>query len=548
MNSNNNILRIRVKSWLDKDDFRKILKFADYLGREEGYSVFKISRSKALANNLNTDDILDILERLGFEYSPDLPTHLDKLLSGSGRAIISYDSSRLVVKFDTFLGSKLHDTPLRNILRYSKKERVFFTEPFKYQELKSVLDSLGFNIEDLTGFSNALDFPESIRFRGKLRDYQNEALIAWTRNDCRGVIALPTGSGKTIVAVAALAKVNLRTLIVAFTKEQLYQWKRALTEFTDVDEAYIGMYFSEEKRIAPITLTTYQTAFRHASKFAPYYGLLIIDEVHHLPAEKFKYIATSLPAPKRLGLSATPYREDGKHLELFPLMGGVVYSKSPQELAELGYLASYKVITIRVTLKPDEKKKYLELRRKYRGLIGGADFNEVLEAARRGNKRAIEALKIHNEIKQLVQKSKSKFDKTVKIIKDELKRDAKIIVFAHYVDLAKRIADAVKGYLLTGETDNKRRRIILETFRKIPSGVLVVTTVGDEGLDIPDANVGILVAGTGSRRQFIQRLGRLLRPQPGKKAILYEVIVKGTSEEIHSRKRKTMDLGTNTGN
>ena len=548
MNSNNNILRIRVKFWLDKDDFRKILKFADYLGREGGYSVFRISRSKALANNLNTDDILDILERLGFEYSPDLPTHLDKSLSGSGKAVISYDGSRLVVKFDTFLGSKLHDTPLRNILRYSKKERVFFAEPFKYQELKSVLDSLGFNIEDLTGFSNALDLPESIRFRGKLRDYQNEALIAWARNDCRGVIALPTGSGKTVVAVAALAKVNLRTLIVAFTKEQLYQWRRALTEFTDVDEAYIGMYFSEEKRIAPITLTTYQTAFRHVSKFAPYYGLLIIDEVHHLPAEKFKYIATSLPAPKRLGLSATPYREDGKHLELFPLMGGVVYSKSPQELAELGYLASYEVITIRVMLKPDEKKKYLELRRRYRGLVGGADFNEVLEAARRGDKRAIEALKIHNEIKQLVQKSKSKFDKTVKIIKDELKRDAKIIVFAHYVDLAKRIADAVKGFLLTGETDNKCRRIILETFRKIHSGVLVVTTVGDEGLDIPDANVGILVAGTGSRRQFIQRLGRLLRPQPGKKAILYEVIVKGTSEEIHSRKRKTMDLGTNTGN
>ncbi len=538
----NDILKVKVKSWLDEDDFRKTLRFADYLGRKEGYSIFRISKSKALANNLAPDDILDILDQLGFEYSPELPTYLDKLLSKLGKAVISYDGSKLAVKFDTFLGSKLHDTPLRNILKYSRKERIFLTEPYKYYELKKILSSLGFNIEDLTGFATVLELPKSIEFRGTLRDYQKEALIAWIKNDYKGVIALPTGSGKTVVAIAALANVNLRALIVAFTKEQLYQWKRALIDFTNIDEAYIGMYFSEEKRIAPITLTTYQTAFRHTNKLAPYFGLLVIDEVHHLPADKFRHIAVSLPAPRRLGLSATPYREDGKHLELFPLMGGIVYSKTPQELAELGYLASYEVVTIKVSLKPNERKKYLELRRKYRRLINGADFNEVLEAARRGDRRAIEALRIHNEIKQLVQKSEAKFDKTIKMIKDELKRGAKIIVFAHYVDLAKKIAEAVRGYLLTGETDNRRRRLILETFRSIHSGVLVVTTVGDEGLDIPDANVGILVAGTGSRRQFIQRLGRLLRPQPGKKAILYEIIVKGTSEELHSRKRKTMNL------
>jgi len=547
LSQGDDVLKIKVKAWLDEDDFRKILKFADYLGREEGYSVFKINKNKALAHGLSPDDILDILDQLSFEYSTELPAYLDKILSRLGKAIISYDGSKLAVKFDTFLGNKFHNTSLRSILRYNRRDRIFETEPYRYCDLKRILSSLGFAIEDLTGFSEAPKLPRNIVFRGTLRDYQKEALTAWIRNDYKGVIALPTGSGKTVVAIAALAYVNVRTLVVAFTKEQLYQWKKALVNFTDIDEAYIGMYFSEEKRIAPITLTTYQTAFRHTSKLAPYFGLLIIDEVHHLPADKFKHIAVSLPAPKRLGLSATPYREDGKHLELFPLMGGIVYSKTPQELAELGYLASYEVITIKVSLKPSERKRYLELRKKYRELVNGADFNEVLEAARRGDRRAIEALKIHNEIKQLVQKSQAKLDKTIEIIEDELKRGAKIIVFAHYVDLAKKIAEAVGGYLLTGETDNRRRRLILETFRSTRSGVLVVTTVGDEGLDIPDANVGILVAGTGSRRQFIQRLGRLLRPQPGKKAILYEVIVKGTSEELHSRKRKTLNFDFDVG-
>ncbi len=547
LSQGDDILKIRVKAWLDEEDFRRILKFADYLGREEGYSVFKINKNKAVANDLSPDDILDVLDQLSFEYSIELPAYLDKILSKLGKAVISYDGNKLTVKFNTFLGSKFYNTPLRNILRYNRKERIFETEPYKYHELKKALTSLGFVVEDLTGFSEAPKLPRDIEFRGTLREYQKEALMAWVRNDYRGVIALPTGSGKTVVAIAALTYVNIRTLIVAFTKEQLYQWKKALINFTNVDEAYIGMYFSEEKRIAPITLTTYQTAFRHTSKLAPYFGLLIIDEVHHLPADKFKHIAVSLPAPKRLGLSATPYREDGRHLELFPLMGGIVYSKTPQELSELGYLASYEVITIRVSLKSSERKRYLELRKKYSELVNGADFNEVLEAARRGDRRAIEALKILNEIKLLVHKSQAKFDKTIEIIEDELKRGAKIIVFAHYVDLAKKIAEAVGGYLLTGETDNRRRRLILETFRSTRSGVLVVTTVGDEGLDIPDANVGILVAGTGSRRQFIQRLGRLLRPQPGKKAILYEIIVKGTSEELHSRRRKTLNFDFDVG-
>jgi len=243
-----------------------------------------------------------------------------------------------------------------------------------------------------------------------------------------------------------------------------------------------------------------------------------------------------------MGLSATPYREDGKHVTLFPLMGGVVYYKTPAELSEKGFLAPYEVVTVYVKLTPEERKKYLELVKKYRALVGSSRFEDVLNAAKNGNPTALEALKIHTSIKLLVQKSKSKVDKVREIVESELSKGNKIIVFAHYVELAEEIAKAVGGLLLTGDIDKGRRDLILNKFRQVRSGVLVVTTVGDEGLDIPDASVGILVAGTGSRRQFIQRLGRLLRPKEGKRAVLYEVVVRGTSEELQSKRRKTTEL------
>jgi len=141
-------------------------------------------------------------------------------------------------------------------------------------------------------------------------------------------------------------------------------------------------------------------------------------------------------------------------------------------------------------------------------------------------------------MRKIVQMSRSKVEKVKEIVEKE--RGSKMIVFAHYVDLAKQIAREVNGLLLTGEADNAERDRVLKSFRESREGVLVVTTVGDEGLNIPDASVGILVAGTSSPRQFVQRLGRLLRPAPGKVARLYEIITRGTAEEIHAKKRKDM--------
>ncbi|MFN4046613.1 MAG: helicase-related protein, partial [Acidilobaceae archaeon] len=150
------------------------------------------------------------------------------------------------------------------------------------------------------------------------------------------------------------------------------------------------------------------------------------------------------------------------------------------------------------------------------------------------------ALKLHAEIRNIIQYSESKLKAVEEIVKKELANGNKIIVFTQYKEQAEEIGGRVEGHVLHGDLKDKEREAVIRQFKEAKTGVLIVTTVGDEGLDIPDANVGVFVSGTGSRRQFIQRLGRLLRPAPGKRAVLYEIIVAGTSEEFQSRRRREL--------
>jgi superfamily II DNA or RNA helicase len=365
----------------------------------------------------------------------------------------------------------------------------------------------------------------------------------WRSNNYHGIVALPTGSGKTLIGVSAVVLTGRRSLIITYTREQMFQWRDVIVRSTNIPQSMIGLMYSEEKRLAPITIITYQSGFRIISEISPLFDLLIVDEVHHLPADKFKHIAVHSIAKYRLGLSATPYREDGKHEELFPLLGGIVYHKTPAELAAMGFLARYRVVTVKVGLKKDELEQYNSLRKLYFKLANGRDFKKVLDDALKGDQKAREALKIHSQMKMLLAKSESKLEKAVEIARDELEKGGKIIVFTQYVEQAEELSKRLGAYLLTGEVPPLERKRILEEFKTASKGILVVTTVGDEGLDIPDANVGIMVSGTGSRRQFIQRLGRLLRPKPGgEEARLYEIVLEKTPEEYQSRRRKTSTL------
>lgn len=530
----------KVRRWLNRDEFEELLQISDYMGRSSGYSLFKINFDKIRRQNLSYEDIIAFLEDLEVELSDRDKKILYEIIKSTRSVELFWDGTTIYMKPKFYLGPIYEE--IREMVEYDSKRKIFRIKPMFYFSLLSKLKEKNIHIIDKAGLKETMPLDVDISLKVELRPYQKEAVDAWMRNR-RGIIALPTGAGKTIVALAIITKLRERTLIVTYTRDQMMQWKDMLLKYTTVPFDKVGLYYSDVKRISPITITTYQTAYRHAHKLAPFFSLLIIDEVHHLPAEKFKYIALNMYAKHRLGLSATVIREDGRHEELFPLMGGIVYWKSASELAEEGYLATYRIKQVYVNLTIEEKKKLRELLKLYRFYAKGRSFQELLRHARLGDDDAQRALSIHSRIRLLVHMAENKIKAIKNIVEEELRKGSKIIVFTQYVEQAKRIAQEINALLLTGEIDTLERNRILEEFRKSAKGVLVVTTVGDEGLDIPDANVGIIAAGTGSRRQFIQRLGRLLRRKDGKsEAILYEIIVRGTSEEIQSRKRKVIGL------
>lgn len=540
------MITLKTKRWLSEEEFKELLKISDYKGYGNGVSTFVFNFEKAVRNGYGYEDVVALINDLDVEIEGRDLEKIESMYRGV-RVKINWDNSSGCVRVDVpwFIFNKLKDTLRRCKARFTYRDDkgvTYRVPPYYFRNLYGEMKYLGVEVEDPAGLMREKPLPETPILRNiALRDYQAEALEKWVENGYRGIIALPTGAGKTIVAIAALTKKPVRTLIVAYTREQMFQWRDSIVKYTNVDSRYIGLMYSEEKRISPITITTYQTGFRVINDISPNYGMLIIDEVHHLPADKFKHIVLHSLAEYMLGLSATPIREDGKHEELFPLMGGIVYYRSPSDLMKRGYLAKYKIVTVRVDLTEEERRTFEELRRRYRELAGLRRFEEVLEDAKRGDQKAIEALKINSEIRMLLSRSKAKVDAVAEIARKEIEKGSKIIVFTQYVDQAKEIARKLGAYLITGETSVDDRKTFLRKFREEPSGILVVTTVGDEGLDIPDANVGIIVSGTGSRRQFIQRLGRLLRPKKNDvEAVMYEVVLKKTMEEFQARRRKNL--------
>ena len=205
---NDDDLMVYVKGWIDSEDFKKLLRIANYVGRSQGTSYFRLSKNKVLASGLTVDDILMILDDVGAEYDPDIEERLNKFLKRErGSVILSFDGEKICVRFSRYLG-KLYER-LKDILRYDRKEKVFYALPYRYHELRERLRDLGFEIEDITGFKDDLPLGQDIKFTGKLRDYQEEAIRSWLNNGGRGVIALPTGSGKTEVAVDLSKKIVL---------------------------------------------------------------------------------------------------------------------------------------------------------------------------------------------------------------------------------------------------------------------------------------------------------------------------------------------------
>ena len=442
------------------------------------------------------------------------------------KAILKFEGGTIVIKGDVHVP----------FAKYDSRSRCYRALACKYREVVEYLQNSGFEYDDKV--LNPIPTPY-FECSFELRDYQERALEKWME-DRRGCIVLPTGSGKTYVAMAAISEISQATLIVVPTLELIDQWKEKLKAF---GEEWVGEFTGRKKEIKPITITTYDSAYINAEKLGNKFMFLIFDEVHHLPSEAYMQIAELNAAPYRMGLTATYEREDGRHELLPELVGGKVFELKPSDLAGK-HLSSYVIKRIYVPLTEDERAVYMEKFRIFRDYVekkgiflkSVEDFQRIVMATGY-DERAYDALRALDEARKIAFNSKNKLIKLRELL--EKHRGDKIIIFTRHNELVYKISKIFLIPAITYKTPREERKLFLNGFKAGKFRAIVSSQVLDEGVDVPDANVGIIMSGTGSAREYIQRLGRILRPSKGKdRALLYEIISKETGEVWTARRRR----------
>ena len=393
------------------------------------------------------------------------------------------------------------------------------------------LDDAG-ALEPLVGAANLTKTPYP---------HQQEALEAWQQSQQQGVVVLPTAAGKTYLAQLAIAAVGQPTLVVVPTLDLMHQWYAQLeVAFPKVE---VGLLGGGSRDRSPILVATYDSAAIQAETLGGRYGFIAFDECHHLPTEFYRSIAEFAIAPCRLGLTATPERSDGAHTELDELIGPIVYRRTAVELSGQA-LAPYDVVQIKVELTPEEREQYQaaiarrdrflrEKRISLGGLQGWQRF--VRESAK--SKDGRQAMLAHRQAKELALCTKEK----LKVLAEAIGRHAPdpILIFTNDNQTVYCISEEFLIPALTHQTPVKERHDILTRFREGKYNALVASHVLNEGVDVPEARIAVVLSGTGSTREFVQRLGRILRKgsDPNKRAVLYEVIAADTTEERTSERR-----------
>ncbi|GCF06587.1 DEAD/DEAH box helicase [Dictyobacter arantiisoli] len=374
------------------------------------------------------------------------------------------------------------------------------------------------------------------------RPYQQEALAGWLGAQKRGVVVLPTGAGKTFVAALAIHNAGLWALAVVPTIDLLQQWRVALAAALSLPTEEIGMFGGGEKDLKPITIITYDSAALYPRELRQF-GLLIFDECHHLPAPTYRLIAESAFTPLRLGLSATPERSDMAHIELEELIGPEVYRRSPAELTEGRFLAQYEEQCINIDLGPEAQEQYAEQRRIYRAFLqkrhiiirSPEDFQQKVIYMSARDPEARTAMLAWREARNIAMNAPAKYSEIERLL--NLHHDDQVILFSEYNYVVDEISRRFCIPSITYKTPAEERRTILERFRSGGYSKLVTGRVLNEGVDVPDCRVAIIVSGNSTKREYIQRLGRILRPKTSK-AMLYELVSTGTTEEAISQRRR----------
>jgi superfamily II DNA or RNA helicase len=370
--------------------------------------------------------------------------------------------------------------------------------------------------------------------------HQRQALAAWLHAGRGGVVVLPTGAGKTYLAQLAMQATRRSTLVVVPTLDLMHQWyAHLLAAFPD---ATVGLLGGGAHDHTPLLVATYDSAALYAETLGNRYGLLVFDECHHLPSEFFRVIAEYSLAPYRLGLTATPERNDGKHVELTALIGPEVYRTTPQALAGT-VLAEHRIVRLKVRLAQQERQRYDQLIRgrdqflQQRGIRLGSltGWQQFVQASAR-SRAGRSAMLAHREARAIAFGTAGK----LRVLADLLAEHypARTLIFTDDNATVYRVSQEFLIPAITHKTAVKERHEILSRFRSGEYPVVVTSRVLNEGVDVPEASIAIVLSGTGSTREYIQRLGRILRGGAGKLAVLYEVIAEATSEEHTARRRR----------
>jgi len=448
---------------------------------------------------------------------------------------LSYDRGTILVRSD----AKVPYSSWDDRVRAFRAQALYYREIAEFVR-KSELSAVKDSVQDLP------PHPDLMRCKSvKMRGYQKKALDAWDKAGRRGVIVLPTGAGKTVIAIKAIELVNEPTIVVVPTLDLLEQWRKKVQEELGIE---VGVYGGGENTVRAVTVCTYDSAYIRAGELGNRFSLLVFDETHHLPGESFRQIAEMFTAPYRMGLTATYEREDMLHQELPRLIGGVVYRLKPEDLAGR-YLSDFQLEKVNVDLTPEEKKEY---DREYGVFTGYLEENRIwlntpvafqrfiMRSSR--DPEARKALLARNRALAIAFNSEAKLDRLEEILRSN--PDERILVFTQHNDLVYRISRRFLLPFVTHTTGKEERFEVLKGFREGTYRAIVTSKVLDEGIDVPEASIGVIVSGTGSSREFIQRLGRLLRKSEGKsKARLIELVSRQTSETRTSsrRRRKRVD-------
>ncbi len=517
----------------DFEDIRnRLMMFAELEKSPEHIHVYRItpiSLWNAAASGVDADEVLEFLDDRSRYPVPQLIRReiIERLTQFGMIQLLLNEEGQLVLKSD--------NQPVLDELFLQKHLEDYFVErlptgeivvkPEYRGQVKLALIRLGFPVEDLAGYreGEAYDIQLATSLESgepfSLRPYQGSAVDAFHAGGevtgGSGVVVLPCGAGKTVVGIGAMNRIGTHTLILTTNLTSLRQWRREILEKTQVDPEDLGEYSGEVKNIRPVTLTTYSILTYRKNKTAPFlhfdlfsqhpWGLIVYDEVHLLPAPVFRFTA-ELQSTRRLGLTATLVREDGKEDEVFSLIGPKKYDLPWRSLENDGWIAEAECIEVRTDLMAGDRSEYVVAsnRQKFRIASENPKKLEVVE----------------------------------NLIKDH--PDDLVLIIGQYLNQLKALKKALDAPLITGKTPNKEREQLYAKFRSGEIRVLIVSKVGNFAVDLPDANIAIQVSGTfGSRQEEAQRLGRILRPKSnGRPAIFYSVVTRGSKDQEYAQKRQ----------